>query len=223
MVGRAGGFGTANAADFTAPIPPATTVTPGQTRAQELFASLNTAETGLIARISANTTAQQAGSGEFHGGTTSKATQRDAVMADLRNLNRTASAIAEADDNPGLMEHFRMPHGVGQAQLVGKARAMVDKAASLSARFIELGHDDTFAADIRARIDAYGAKDTEQNRGLEKQAGATGNFEPLLDEAIKVGEAARCHHAQPLQEQRRQARRMEDRQPRRARAEAETG
>ena len=186
MVGRSGGFGLANAADFTTPIPPAIVVSAGQTKARELFTLLNTPETGLIASIAANATAQQAGSGQFHGGTSSKATQRDAVMADLRGLNRTAAAIAEADNNAGLMEHFRMPHGLGQAQLAAKARAMVDKAASLSARFIELGHDESFAADIHARIKAYGQEDDDQNRGLEKQAGATGNFEPLLVEALKV-------------------------------------
>lgn len=71
MIKRAADFGAANASDFTTPIPPAAAVTAAQTKAAGLFDALNQPVTGLLARISANTAAQQTGSGDFHGGTTS--------------------------------------------------------------------------------------------------------------------------------------------------------
>ena len=84
MIKRVGDFGTKNATDFATPVPPNVAVTPGQTQAQQLFADLSTANTGLIAKIDKNASAQASGTGSFHGGTTAKSVLRDALMLELR-------------------------------------------------------------------------------------------------------------------------------------------
>jgi hypothetical protein len=58
---RAGTFGTTNAADFTTPVPPAATPSPGQTQAKTLFDSFTTPTTGLIDRIGKNAGSQRRG------------------------------------------------------------------------------------------------------------------------------------------------------------------
>ena len=180
MIKRAGDFGAANAADYTTPV----TVSPAQTKAQTLFAALNDPATGLIARLAANATAQASSEGEFHGGTTSKTVLRDALMLELRGLNLSAEAIATETHDPGLMDKFRMPHGVSDLRLAADARAFGLAATPLSAQFIDLGHEPTFLADLEAHVVAFENADTEQNDGEEDQVGATAGFGPLIADAL---------------------------------------
>ena len=184
MIKRAGDFGAANAADFTTPVPPAAAVTAAQAKATALFDALNHPATGLLARIAANATTQQSGSGDFHGGTTSKSVLRDALLLELRGLNRSAAAIAEEDGTPDLMDSFRMPYSVNDVTLCARARAMSQAAAPLAVKFEALGHDATFIADLEAHVTAFESADSDQNTGVETQAGATANFDALLSEAL---------------------------------------
>jgi hypothetical protein len=66
---RVADFGTANATDFTTPVPPVVTVCAAQMKAQGLFDALNHPSIGLLPTISAN----------FHGDTTAKSVLRDAL------------------------------------------------------------------------------------------------------------------------------------------------
>jgi hypothetical protein len=184
MIKRVGTFGTNNASDFSTPVPPAAAVTAGQTQAKTLFDSLNTATTGLIARIGKNAETQQSGTGTARGGTTSKTVLRDALFLELKAINRTAAAIAAAQSKPEIMDNFRMPYGVGDAVLVAKANAIAAAAQALASDFIAHGHEPTFAADLQNQINAFNAADTTQDTGTQTQAGATESFGPLLDEAM---------------------------------------
>jgi hypothetical protein len=184
MIQRVGTFGTNNASDFTAPVPPAKKITPGQAQATQLFEDLNTPDTGLIARIGKNAENQQSGSGGAKGGATSKAVLRHALFLELKGFNRTAAAIAAAQDKPEIMEKFRMPYGVGDAVLVAKARAIADAAEPMAIDFVAYEHESTFADDLRAHVTAFGEADVAKDTGMQTQAGATEGFEPLLDEAM---------------------------------------
>lgn len=184
MIKRAGDFGTLNAADFSTPVPPATKVTSAQTKATGLFDALNVPATGLIARITANATTQQAGAGDFHGGTTAKSVLRDALLLELRALNRSAVAIAEEDNTPGLMDSFRMPYSVDDVTLCARARAMAQAAGPLQAKFVDLGLDPTFLDDLAAHVAAFESADSGQSEGDETRSGATANFDALLREAL---------------------------------------
>jgi hypothetical protein len=183
-VKRVGTFGTNNASDFTTPVPPAAAVTPGQTKAKTLFDSLNTPTIGLIDQIAKNAENQQTGTGTAKGGTTSKEVLRDALMLELKGLNRSAAAIATAQHKPEIMDHFRMPHGVSDPVLAAKARAIADAGAPLTTDFVALGHETTFVADLKAHVTAFEQAETTQSTGRQTQAGATEGFEPLLREAM---------------------------------------
>jgi hypothetical protein len=178
MIKRVGTFGTNNAGDFPAPVPPAISLALG------LFDKLNAADTGLIARIAKNAESQQTGTGTARGGATSKEVLQDALFLELKGINRTAAAIAEAQNNPGIMDSFRMPYSVGDAVLVAKARAIADAAEGRAADFEALGHEPTFVDDLRSHIDAFEGADTTKETGLQTQAGATEGFTPLLKEAM---------------------------------------
>jgi hypothetical protein len=184
MIKRVGDFGTNNATDFTTPVPPASSVTAGQTQAKELFDALTTLNTGLMARISKNAESQQTGIGTFHDGTTSKAVLRDALLLELKAINRTAAAIAESKHKPEIMDNFRMPHGVSDTTLVAKANAIADAAAPMQSDFIAYGYEKTFADDLRAHITNFEQAGTTQNTGQQSQAGATAGFEPLIEDAM---------------------------------------
>ncbi len=184
MIKRVGTFGTNNTADFTTPVEPAKAVTAGQTLAQQLFDDLNTVNTGLIARIGKTAETQQTGTGEFRGGTTSKTVLRDALLLELKGINRTAGAIAESQHKPEIMEKLRMPYGVSDTTLAAKASAISDAVEPLASDFITLGHETTFVTDLRAHITAFQQAETTQSTGQQTQAGATAGFNPLLGEAI---------------------------------------
>jgi hypothetical protein len=184
MIQRVGTFGTNNTSDFTSPTPSAKAVTAGQAQAKQLFDDLNTPNTGLIARIAKNAEIRQTGTGSAKGGTTSKAVLRDALFLELKGINRTAAAIAAAQDKPEIMDEFRMPHGVGDAVLVAKANAIANAAEPLRDDFVAHGHETTFIADLRAHIAALGEADVAKDTGAQTRAGATESFEPLLDEAM---------------------------------------
>ena len=91
-----------------------------------------------------------------------------------------------AQSKPDIMDHFRMPYGVGDAVLVAKAQAIADAAAGLTSDFVTLGHDATFVDDLRAHITAFEQADDTKETGKQTQAGATEAFGPLLEEAMTV-------------------------------------
>jgi hypothetical protein len=184
MLKRVATFGTNNASDFTNPRPPATKVTAGQTHAKQLFDDLSTPETGLIDRIAKNAETQQTGSGTARGGTTSKTVLRDALLLELKGINRTAAAIAVSQEKPEIMDKFRIPHGDSDAVLVAKAKAIAEAASGFTADFDIYGHEATFVADFLAQIDAFNKAEGTQDTGQQTRAGATEGFAPLLQEAM---------------------------------------
>ena len=185
MLKRVGTFGTNRNDDFTKGFGGKADITPAQIKAKQLLDDLNTPETGLIARIQKNAGAQASGTGAFRGGTTSKTVLRDALFLELKGINRSAVAIAIEENKPEIMDNFRMPYTVGDAVLVAKATAIADAAQPMTGAFIGLGHEPTFVDDLRAHIAAFESADTVQNTGQQSQAGATAEFGPLLEQAMK--------------------------------------
>lgn len=181
---RVGDFGTKNATDFTTPVPPNPAVSAGQTQATQLFADLSTPNTGVIAKIDKNVSAQVGGKGSAKGGTTAKSVLQDALMLELRGINRTAAAIAEFKKQPQIMDQFRMPWGATDETLPGAANAMADAAAAMQAEFLKYDHAATFVADLRAHIADFAAAESSQSTGKQSEVGATAEFGPLIDEGL---------------------------------------
>lgn len=175
MLKRVADFGENNADDFN-PVPPATQ----PTKAQKLFDEVDNAIEGLADAAAG----QQSGAGDFHAGTTSKAVQRDGLLAELRSINRSAAAIAAAQGKPEIMESFRMPHGNNDTVLAAKARAFADAADGLKASFTELEHPANFIEALRQRVSDFENADSAQNTGQQDRSGATASIGPKLDAGL---------------------------------------
>lgn len=175
MLKRVADFGVNNADDFQ-PVPPATQ----PTKAQQLFGEVDAA----IAGLSGAATGQQSGAGDYHAGTTSKAVQRDGLLAEMRGFNRSAAAIATAQNKPEIMDNFRMPHGNNDVVLAAKAQAFADAAEPLQAAFIELEHPANFIAALRQRVTDFENADSAQNTGQQDQSGATASISPVMSDGL---------------------------------------
>jgi hypothetical protein len=186
MFKRAGDFGVNNASDFL-PTPPDTS----QTTAQKLFAQLGTqadeeTAASVMGRIKKAAKGQQVGAGAFHGGTTSKAVQRDGLMAEMRGIVRSAGAIAEAQGKPELLDIFRMPHSNNDGLLVATARAFATAADGMKADFIALEHAADFTEALLQRVADFESADIDQNTGQQNLKGATASIGPLIEEGLGI-------------------------------------
>lgn len=170
MVKRVSKFRADNAALFP------TSVVPSDIKAVGLFTIVDSTKGTVQGALEA----REGASAGYHSGTTSQSTQRDGLMLDLIEFNRAAAAIADADGNPSLMDFFRMPYGVGDTQLVVRARAMKVKAASMASRFTDLG----FAPQLEARIVAFESAGVGQDAALDVQTGYTTSFGTMLKPAL---------------------------------------
>ena len=146
---------------------------------KQLAQDLTTPTTGLIDRIAKTAENQQSGAGGFHGGTTSKSVLRDALLLELRGINRTAGAMAEATGHPEIMDSFRMPHGASDTALVAKASAMADAADPKTADFVAYGHDPAFVGQLRDHITAFEQAEESQDTGEQTQAGSDGGVRAI--------------------------------------------
>ena len=138
----------------------------------------------MIDRIGQTAETQAGGAGQSKSGTTSKSVLRDALLLELRGINRTAGAIAQATNHPEFMDNFRMPYGVSDITLVAKAGAIADAAEPVAAQFVVYGHAASLADDLRAHLTAFDQAEEAQDTGQQKEAGATADFGPLLKEAL---------------------------------------
>ncbi len=147
MFGRVQTFGTDHANDFA----------PGS-KALEHFAN-----TALIIKDLDKAKATQ-----INGGVTAKEVLLDALRLDIRNIRRTARAIAQ--DEPGFADSFRSPASPSQRDLLTTADAYLAELAKpgVAARFIASELPADFVLDLtddRAAIDS--AKDDIESEGNE--------------------------------------------------------
>ncbi len=87
----------------------------------------------VVAEMEANGVKQLAGSGVFHGGTGNKALSAEAAMALLRQIRKTAVAIAEAEDMPEFDDKFMIPRSNAYEGVLASAHLPQRGDASLGA------------------------------------------------------------------------------------------
>jgi hypothetical protein len=173
---RINDFKTANAADFTG-------ADPASAKATALFAEMATVVSGLTEA----TGDQVGGIGAARAGVTSKEGQREALLATMRGINRSAAAIAAAQKKPSILDNFRLADGHNDTELTARANAFATAAAPLTASFVELGHATTFVQDLKNQVTAFGAADDSKNTGAQARSGATASIDPLIREGLMVG------------------------------------
>ena len=146
------------------------------------------ARAGIIALRTQITGKQavQAGGG-FGQATAQQEVERQELTELLRSVNRTAGAIAEEKEEPGLMDRFRMPRGNNDAELAARGDAFADAIVELELadEFAANGYEGDLAADLRK--EAKDVRDTESDQGgaLSVQAGVTAVLPGLLRVARK--------------------------------------
>lgn len=169
---RVKAFCTNNAAAFTHTPPE-----PGDAK----FATTRTALDALLPKITGKQAAQVGGGGGQ--ATANQEKERDELIAVLRRVNGTASAIAGERKTPALMERFRMPPLV-DAELVASAEAFATaiEELNLAAAFTEHGWKVNPATRLRAEAEDIGATEQAQANASSVSAGATNALPGLLKE-----------------------------------------
>ncbi len=182
-IGRLGKFCITNAEDWT---PKRATATTAQANAQALVEQLNTEETGIIARLGKFSTGQESGAADFHGGVTSKSTQRNGIMLEMKNWNEAAGAFAKKLGKPEIMDGFRMPHGVSDEKLAAVALSFAEKAEPWEEEFLKLGMDEDFIQELKDRVKAFREAKDDKSEGLQDQVGAGGGLDATIEEGLTV-------------------------------------
>jgi hypothetical protein len=174
MLTRVNGFGTQNATDIAA-APPTVAA-----KAQAAFTTV----AGVVTSLSKAASDQTGGAGDFHEGVASKSVQRELLMAELRGINKSASAIAAAQNTPQILQKFRLTSDHNDTALVANATAFADAATPLEASFIELGHDTNFVQHLRDDITAFNSAADDKNLGAQARSGATASAGPLVYQGL---------------------------------------
>ena len=119
--------------------------------------------------------------GDFGEETEQQRMLRSDLEDTLRDVNRTAAAIAEETANPSIMDRFRMPSGSGDMMLRTKLTAFADAIVelNLAAAFAEHGLTVT-EADLRQMAQDFNESEGEQGEALGGRAGATASIPVIL-------------------------------------------
>jgi hypothetical protein len=166
--GRIVEFGTLYPGDFTA----------GKTR--EFFAQIVAAE-----KKAQKAAADQASSGGLKkSGTLTKADFYDDLYEDLKAINLTAKSIA--DEVPGLEAKFRMPRSPSYTAVLIAARAFLQDATPLKAKFVEYEMPADFLTNLAADIEAFDAAEDDQDEGHTTRSGATKEIVEAVGEGSKA-------------------------------------
>lgn len=129
----------------------------------------------------------QAG-GSYHEETENQSILRDELEEELRDINSTASSIAEETENPALMARFRMPHGQSDEDLAASARAIAAaiRELELNDEFEAHGHPQNTAADLEELVAEFASSEGGQGTALGNRAGATA----AIPGALRAGKSA---------------------------------
>ncbi len=169
MFARVRDFGVARAADF-----------PAGTLGQELFAAL----TQVVTSLETHATSQTSQRNEAKKTTASKTAAREALLATLAALQRTARVLALSD--PGLENSFRLPRKVTDQALLTAARAMAAKAAPLSVQFIRHEMPADFVAKLNAQIAALEETITTRVEARSAQVTATASIGQQIEQGLAL-------------------------------------
>lgn len=106
--------------------------------------------------------------------TSMKETAAAAMLDDLREINRTARAMAV--DDPSIGKLFLMPHGNNYQKLLAAAMAFHKNSEAFETQLIDYGMPANFRAELQSAIDAFEVAISEQNQAKDLKTGATGEI-----------------------------------------------
>lgn len=159
------------AADFTHAPP---------TKVDEKFDSATVRLKKAIADLGGKQAIQSGGG--FGESTQSLRDLRVDLLDELRDVVRTADAIAEETEHDAMMDRFRMPEGSGDEALKARALGMATaiRELSLNDEFEAHGHGEDTAADLEEMVEEFRQAEGDQGTALGEQAGATASIPATL-------------------------------------------
>lgn len=146
--------------------------------ARECFSRLRTA----TATLEQFAQTKYPGKNAAREGRTVKSARREALMEDLRAINRTARAMARR--LPGVSEKFRMPYNASDLAFLSAARAVVTDAEPLVAEFVKYSLTADFLDDLRADIAAFEAALDERDTASKSVADTNRVIDQHIDEGL---------------------------------------
>jgi hypothetical protein len=150
-------------------------------------------ETPLFASVGAAVTAlkgagakQADGRRGFREGTKQRRIAAKDLRIAMRDIAEVATAIDEAEIEPGIAERFRMPvTGLSFEALAAVARGFVEAAEPRKALFIANGLVATFVEDLTALITLVGNSGNARETGRSTQVGGTASLETVAEQGMK--------------------------------------
>lgn len=129
----------------------------------------------------------QAG-GAYHEESDHQGVLRHDLEEELRDINSTATSIAEETENPSMMARFRMPHAESDSDLAASARAIAAaiRELSLNDEFEAHGHPEDTATDLEEMVAEFVGSEGDQGTALGNQAGATA----VIPQVLRKGRSA---------------------------------
>jgi hypothetical protein len=118
----------------------------------------------IIAEIANLAASETSGRGAARQGTTTRAQARDALIADLEALSRTARVLSA--EVPGIENKFRLPRDGNDQSLLSAARAAANDALPLKAQFIAHEMPADFLEDLNEDIADMEAAISSQSSGV---------------------------------------------------------
>lgn len=129
-----------------------------------------------------NKSSEQAGFGDSaQAGTGQRATARINIREYRKALAKTAAVVARK--KPGFEQHFPLPYGETDDELVAQTRAVAQKALEMQDDFIERGLTVGFLGSGTGLVDGFEATLDTKNEALSHRGAAVGSKKSAYREA----------------------------------------
>jgi hypothetical protein len=142
---------------------------PATSRGGKEFAKIG----AVVLEMERNGVKKLAGSGTFHGGAGNKALAAEAAMTLLRQIRKTAVAIAEAEEMPEFDDKFVVPRSNAYEGVLASARNFLSEATPQAALFIDFALPADFLTKLQQVIVRMEKAASNKDDGLLEQVGGT--------------------------------------------------
>jgi hypothetical protein len=154
---------------------------PPSARATVLYGRINT----LLTTLNGHAADQQAGAGDFFGGTAERRAIAEEVMLTLREISNTGKALPE-DQFPGAGAQFHVTRSKAFAAVRANLEAFIEALTPIKATFVERGYPATIDEDLNALLTAFDAASLRKQSGRAVQRLGTVALDAISREGIVV-------------------------------------
>lgn len=147
--------------------------------------SLMTAMNGIVTVLGDAAGDQDAGHGEFRGGSATRQRVAGELVALMRPINKIARSLKPAQF-PGVREQFLMPDSLTYPKLVARAQAFIEAIVPIKDAFVDRGMAATFDTELAAKKAELVASTGRKNSGQAAQMEGTANLMAKSAEGMEI-------------------------------------